>query len=338
MKGPNPFAPYEDDPANICGMRDESRIFNGFADAVASGQGGVMLIQGGPGSGKTMLLRYFKGEAERKGVACPFVPAEKGENDRALVDKIWQELSYLPDFKGGPAHPDSIVKAMAAAARADKAGFGSIIFIDDLDRMRKAPEFLSAVVKAAQSAWGRSKVGFVVSTTMAMEAPSEVASVMSIKPFDERDARELIEKALKKGPLKMGDECLNSIIADSGGNPRLIKSVCRHIFEKLRDNEKVITKGHYLGYLQHIMSMLSREWFGRMYQETPAAERAILHELAREEGGMHVSDAARRLGKPLGPVTALTKRLLDSGQIVKVDRGRYRVFAKLYARYVSQRA
>src|SRR5262249_37600041 len=135
----------------------------------------------------------------------------------------------------------------------------------------------------------------------------------------------------------MGDECLSSIIADSGGNPRLINSVCRHIYEKLRDNEKIITKGHYLGYMQYIMSMLSREWFGRMYQETPAAERVILDELAREEGGMHVSDIAKKLGKPLGPVTALTGRLMDSGQIAKVDRGKYRIFAKLYAKYISGR-
>jgi predicted transcriptional regulator len=86
------------------------------------------------------------------------------------------------------------------------------------------------------------------------------------------------------------------------------------------------------------MSALSREWFGRLYQETPSAERGILSALARSEEGMHVSDIAKNLGKPLGPVTALTKRLLDSGQIVKIDRGRYMVFSKLYARYVVQRS
>ena len=59
---------------------------------------------------------------------------------------------------------------------------------------------------------------------------------------------------------------------------------------------------------------------------------------AKNEEGMHVSDIAEELGKPLGPVTALTRRLLDRGQIIKLGRGKYRIFAKLYAKYVMQRA
>jgi hypothetical protein len=135
----------------------------------------------------------------------------------------------------------------------------------------------------------------------------------------------------------MGEECLNTMMADTQGNPRLLKTVCRLVYERLRDNERVISKGHYLAYLPFIMSMLAREWFGRMYQEIPPGERAILHALAAEEGGAHVSDVAKSLKRPLGPTTALMKRLLDRGQVVRLDRGKYRVFARLYAKYVEQR-
>lgn len=338
MKGPNPFAPWEDDPSAMSGRKDESRIFNGFASAVAARQGRLVALIGGPGEGKSMLLRSFKSEGERLGMLCPLVMAERGETEKSLVDKLCQEISYSAGPRKGPAAAshDGLEKALSAAERADKSGFGVVILIDDLDRMRKAGVFLARLEKAAKAGWGRRRIGFVVGMTADLGQGDGVER-MRLRPFEEHEARELVEKALKKGPAKMGDECLSSIIADSGGNPRLIKSVCRHIYDKLRDNEKVITKGHYLGYMQHIMSMLSREWFGRMYQETPAAERMILHELAGEEGGMHVSDIAKKIGKPLGPVTALTKRLLDSGQIVRVDRGKYRVFAKLYARYVRER-
>jgi hypothetical protein len=185
---------------------------------------------------------------------------------------------------------------------------------------------------------GKSKVSFVVSATREPKIellPS--AKVMAIKPLDPHEAGEMVEKALKKGPPKMGEECMNSMMADTDGNPRLLRTVCRLVYERIRDNERVITKGHYLAYLPYIMSMLSREWFGRMYQETPPGERAILHALASSEDGMHVSDVARKIGKPMGPTTALMKRLLDSGQVVKIDRGKYRVFARLYAKYVGQR-
>jgi hypothetical protein len=165
----------------------------------------------------------------------------------------------------------------------------------------------------------------------------ENANLLELRTLDSHEAGEMVERALGKGPPKMGEECMNSIMADTQGNPRLFKTVCRLVYERLRDNERVISKGHYLAYLPYIMSMLGREWFGRLYQETPASERAILAVLAKNEDGMHVSDIAKTLKKPLGPTTALMKRLLDSGQVVKLDRGKYRIFARLYAKYVSQR-
>ncbi len=338
MKGPNPFAQWESDASDICGRKDESRIFNGFADSAASGQGGILEVFGGPGSGKTTMLRHFQAEAERAGMMAVFVNAESGEDVKALADKAYREVPGPEPGRQRGAAPGGFERLVAAIGKAGKGAFGAIIFIDNLDRMRKAPEALAELARLAKSGWGKRKVGFVVSMTAVMGTGSEVETAMVLKPFEEHEARELVERALGKGPLKMGDECLGSILADSGGNPKLIKSVCRHIYEKLRDNEKMITKGHYLGYLQYIMGMLSREWFGAMYQGTPASERQILHELSRSEEGMHVSDVATKLGKPLGPVTALTRRLLDSGQIVKVDRGKYRIFSKLYARYVSQRS
>ncbi len=337
MKGPNPFARWESDPSAICGRKDESRIFNGFASGVSAGQGGLLVLSGGPGEGKTTMLRHFQAEGERAGLLTVYVNAERREDEKEIAGKAFGEIPQAPGHHP-PTPPDSFEKLAAAVEKAAKGGFGALIIIDDLDRMRKAPEALSALSRLAKAGWGRRKVGFVVSTTRAMDERSEVVTAIELRPFEEHEARELVEKALGKGPPKMGDECLASILADSGGNPKLIKSVCRHIYDKLRDNEKLITKGHYLGYLQYIMSMLSREWFGSMYQLTPPSERRILSELARSEDGLHVSDIAARLAKPLGPVTALIGRLAESGQVVRVGRGRYRVFSKLYARYVVQRS
>jgi hypothetical protein len=209
--------------------------------------------------------------------------------------------------------------------------------MDDIDGMKKADEALAEIPGILKTIWKRKALSFVVSATREFRIRADVVSNMVLKPFSEHDARELVEKALKEKKLKMGEECFRSIMADTYGNQKLFKSVCRYIFERLRDDEKVMTKGHYLAYLPYIMSMLSRESFGRMYQETPPAEREILLELAEEDKGMHVSDVAEGLGKPLGPVTALTKRLLDRGQIVRIERGKYRVFSKLYARYILQR-
>lgn len=334
MKGPNPFLPWEEDLSRIYGRKEETRIFNSFVNAASSKQGGGMLVVGGPGLGKTFLMRYFGQQAEKNGLLAPYVKAEKGEDSYAVVAKLYQELMLLPGFKKGKA-PKTF---RGLVEQTEKPGrFGTVFLIDDIDNMRKADEAVSGILRTLKSAWGKKKAAFVMSSTKEFKVKSELLSILKLKPFDEHDARELVTKALEKGPPKMGEECLHSIMAGSSGNPRIFKTICRHIYDRLRDNEKVISKGHYLAYLPHIMSMLSREWFGGMYQETPETERHILRVLAKSDEGMHVSDIAKKLGKPLGPVTALTKRLLDRGQIVRLDRGKYRIFAKLYAKYVTQR-
>jgi hypothetical protein len=339
MKGPNPFAFMEESPEGISGRRYESGIFNSFADAAAAKQPRVLLISGVPGSGKTLLMRHFRHEAEKKGMLAPYVQAEKGESAASIIGRVYQETALLQGFRAGvqPGTFEGLVQALEKGAGGTH--FGTLIFIDDLDNLRGWDEAASAIIRLTTSMAGKKSVGFVLGSTMELqtEAGPETVTALQLKPFDEHEAKEFIDKGLGKEP-KMGEECLHSILSDSGGNPRLLKNVCRHIYDRLKDNEKVITKGHYLAYLPYIMSMLSGEWFGGMYQETPASERAILAVMAKSDEGMHVSDIAKALGKPLGPVTALIRRLLDSGQIVRLDRGKYRVFAPLYARYVAQRS
>ncbi len=337
MKGPNPFVIWEENPMNICGRKDEVRIFNAFADATSSKQPGVVLVTGGPGVGKTTMLRHFSRLAQKDGLLAPYVKAEKGESADAVADKLFHEAVATQGLviggKGAPEGFDGLVMA----AGSDRKHFGTIFFIDDMDRMKKANDAMASIEKLVKSLWKRKRVSFVLSSTREFRITSPLVKRMALKPFEGHEAKEVVEKALKKGPPKMGEECFNSVMNDTQGNPLLFKTVCHHIYTRLRENEKVISKGHYLAYLPYIMSMLSREWFGRMYQETPSAERKILVVLAKDEG-MHVSDIADELGKPLGPVTALVKRLLDRGQVVKLARGKYRVFARLYGKYVVQRS
>lgn len=303
--------------------------------ATASRQAGLLVVAGAPGIGKTALLRHFRNSALKAGMLAPYVQVERGEGLAEVLDKLCQEMAME---SGKKVSAETVERLMQVVEKAQAGtGFGAVVFIDGIDRMRKPDEALAAISSAAKASWGKRSVSFVASSTRELKLGPENATAMALKPFNEQETREFVDKALKKGPPKMGEECLTSILEDSGGNPRLVKSVSKHIYDRLKDTEKVITKGHYLAYLPHIMSMLSREWFGAMYQETPAGEREILKALASAGDGMHVSDVAKKIGKPLGPVTALTRRLLDSGQIIRMDRGKYRVFARLYGKYVMQR-
>ncbi|MFH0885098.1 MAG: winged helix-turn-helix domain-containing protein [Candidatus Micrarchaeota archaeon] len=321
----------------MSGRKEEIRAFAAFVNAASNGQAGLLLLVGGPGCGKTAIIRLFQAEAEKAGMLAPSVKAEKGEDEKDLAGKAYQEMALSPEFRREGKSPGNFRELAEAAEKAGRKKFGAVIFIDDIDQMRNEDKAIASLQGALKAGWGKRKVAFVVSSTSEITVQSEIMREVALGPFAELEAREMIEHALKKGPPKMGEECLQSILADSGGNPRLLKTVCYSIYERLRENEKVISKGHYLAYLPQIMSSLSRDWFGRLYRDIPQGERAILRILTKDEEGMHVSDIAKKAGKPLGPITALTKRLLDRGQIVRIGRGKYRIFSKLYMRYVSQR-
>ena len=337
MKGPNPFVLWDENSQSISGRKEEARIFNAFVNATSSKQPGAMLVSGGPGVGKTTMLKHFGHLARKDGVLAPYVRIEKGESMAMVLDKLYHEAHSWPGITLKSKSAPESFEGLLENVESDSKHFGVIFFLDDIDKMKKAPETVAAIGEAVRKIWDKGNISFVLSSTKDFKAHPSMKKV-EIKALEEHEARDLVEKALKKGPPKMGEECFNSIMNDTSGNPLLFKTVCHYIYERLRDNEKIISKGHYLAYLPYILSMLSREWFGRMYQETPAAEREILLIISKNEKGVHVSDIAKELEKPLGPVTALVKRLLDRGQIAKIDRGKYRVFARLYGKYVIQRS
>lgn len=319
---------------DIAGRKEELRAFDALLGQVSAGQNALLMINGGPGTGKTLLLRHFSNAAEKAGLLALYVKAEKRESGGELFERLHQEM-LLHAGQASKEKIDTIGKLISAIERGPgRKSFGAVVMIDDIDRLGKSGETFSGLIAVARAKPGRTGLGVVVSSTKPLKVD---AATLHLEPFDEQEARELVGKALGKGPPRMGEECINSIMADSNGNPRIFKSACWYIYNMLKDNEKVISKGHYLARLPAIMSMLTREWFGRLYQETPASERQILAVLAKSEEGMHVSDIAKKLGKKIGPTTALIGRLLDSGQIVRLERGKYRIFARLYAKYVTQR-
>lgn len=323
MKGPNPFNIYDIEPDQIIGRKEEIRLFNSFINAAANNQNSIILVTGVAGIGKSTLIRYFSHMARKEGLIAPYIKMEKGEGMEGMIDKLFQVTKAIPriDLPKTPKNMDELIGMMK-----NEKYFGSIIFIDDIDKMKKSSDVLKELDKAKKDG-----VSFVLSSTKDIEIERKII----LRPFAEHEAKELVEKALGKN-LKMGEECFSNIMNDSDGNPRIFKTVCHHIYERLRENEKIISKGHYLAYLPHIMNILGREWFGWMYQNTPKSERKILEVIAK--GECHVSDVAAELSIGLGPITALIKRLLERGEIVRIDRGKYRIFAKLYGRYVISRS
>lgn len=312
MKGNNPFIPWGENPQEIIGRKEELMYFRSFVQEVYLQKGGLLLIYGGLGAGKTTLLKKFELEAIQKGVKAIYIKCEKNEKIANLENKIVRSVGKIGSFEEMQKNEQRI-----------------IFLIDDFEKMRVfehgAKELEQKLIQ------NNSKIGIVLTTKTKIEIQSN--RCIEVKSFDEHETREFIQKSMHNEQVKMGDEFISTVFSDCNGNPKAIKIVCWHAFEMTKEANKVITKGQYLVYLPALMNMLSREWFGEIYSQIPEAEVKILLEISKADNGIHVSDIALKLKKPIGQITVLIGRLLGRGQIIRLDRGKYKTFCKLYSKF-----
>lgn len=330
MTESNPFALPE---AKFIGRKEELDIFERIVESTSAKQPELTVIRGGIGVGKTTLMNEFEKVAAKKGMLTVHVKAERREKIEDVVDKLYYELLH-EKMRAGLTQNNlrSFVKTLEE--RMVEGIFGAVVFVDCVDNMPKPEEAIAEANKIINPKMWRRRVTFVFTTKRKIPLPEEVKELL-IKPFNEKEAHDFVNTSLRG--KKMGDECFNSIFEDTNGNPRLIRGVCKYVYERLREDDRIITKGHYLAALPYIMSRLSREWFGGMYQETPKAERTVLIAIAHT-GKTRITKVSATLGKPPGPTNTLARRLLERGELVQIERGEYAVFSKLYGRYVIQRS
>jgi len=349
MKGPNPFTASGGSGADFRGRKPELEIYAEMLKEVAAGRPQLLDVSGSPGSGKSALLRRLREEAEVHGLFALVSVAGEGESTASLLSDVSADLLNYAEGKAAEGRLSGrVAAAMRATARdggfllsfariAGRHAEGLVLMVDDADALKDARElaaFLSAA--RAEAERERLKLGFVLSSTSAIPGIGDGAKAARLGPFDEHDIREMAEHALKKGPVKMGEECLRSVIDESEGNPRVATTICRVIYDRLPEKEKIITKRHYITFYPAIMGVLGREFFDPLYRELPPSEREVLRAFAESEGrASHISDIARRLGKR--HATTLAMRLAARGQLVRIDRGLYKVFTRLYGRYALQR-
>jgi hypothetical protein len=347
MKGANPFTPWGAGPQDFIGRKPEIEMYGSFLKGIGAGMPEVLLAAGAPGSGRSALLRRLQQESAKAGVFAPLVSAGDGERFPSFLSKLSSELlAYAQEKEGEGALSDRMLSGLKAASGGEdmllsfarmalKHAGGVVLLVDDADRLGRPDELIQFVARMMKAVTAeRLRFGFLLSFSEGFGGFSAMGREMRLGPFEEHDLREMVDGALKKGP-KMGEECFRTLNSESEGNPLVAKTICWVIYDRLPDNEKIMTQRHYLTYYPAIMSTLSREFFDRLYLELPASEREVLRAFASAGKPAYISDIARTIGKR--HATTLALRLVERGQLVRVDRGLYRVFTKLYGRYVLQR-
>ena len=340
LKEPNPFLLWAQGAGALAGRKNEISMYKTLLNEIGNGKINSLLISGGPGLGKSALLSKFMDMSQKRGFYSIKVNAGKGEGSDKLLKRAFAELSnYLEGLVAKDVLSERIASNILltkdlflAADLVKRHAEGLILYIDDADQLKDQGQLIELIKKKATE-MGKLRLAFVLGSTGEINDYQGV--VMKLQVFDEHDAREMVENALKKDTPKMGEGCLLTILNESEGNPRVAKTMCYVIYDKLGEKEKIITRKHYIVNFAEIIALLTSEFFDVLWAGLPDSERELIAAFAREGGPAHITDIGKTLEKR--HVTTLALRLIEKGQLVKIDRGIYKVFTKLYGKYAMQR-
>ncbi len=347
MRGINPFTPGIQKPEELVGRKEEVNLFNSYLSSTTAGQPVFMLVIGTKGIGKTSLLRYYQAIAEKNRALAVLFRSHKSDGLQRLIDELENTINekislgtltkkYAEILKNVKINEDNGQKVLENIYHDLKKDLSAVVFlIDDVHNISNLlRKLISLFTKLADK-----KIPYMLvlssSGELHLHEAKELFRPIYVSELNQKDMTEFIEKTLAVNKLKMGEECLHTIIEDSQGHPLVLLTICWTIYDKIKENEKIISRGHYTAYLPTIMNNLSRELFDDLYEETSPGEREVL--IAFANGEASVSDIAVQLNKPLNTVTTLVLRLAESGNLRKVARGRYKIFNRLYGKYVISR-
>lgn len=350
MQGINPFTPGIQ--RGITSRREETTLFESYLNSTRARNPISILLIGAKGMGKSYLLGQFLSLAEKNKALCAIIRAQKSDTKDTIVKKIVLELIK-------PIHEAVILGAFSKKAlrvaeeivakingqnaaslleelhkEIEKNYEAVVIFIEEVEKISLETV---TILTDLTSATCKKNIPymFVFSRNGKIKINTENIKIMVIPPLTGREIEKMIFSALKPHNLKMGEECLRRVIDESEGHPLILLTICWTLYDKIKENERVISKGHYAAYSPAIMSNLARELFDDLYEETSNSEQEILTVLA--SGEAQVSEIAKKINKPLNTVTTLIARLTKRGTVEKKSRGRYRIFNALFGTYVKEK-
>lgn len=111
-QGPSATGAQDEAPALLVGRRHELSVIGGHIDDLTRGAGGLLLVAGEPGIGKTTLLEALEKQARDRGVAV-----HSGRAPAATGAPAFWPWSQIVDSIARSLDEDGLTRAMAGAAR-----------------------------------------------------------------------------------------------------------------------------------------------------------------------------------------------------------------------------
>jgi DNA-binding CsgD family transcriptional regulator len=304
--------------APLLGRRREREVLDRLLGAARSGDGGVLVVHGEAGVGKTALLDWTVEEARQLRVLrtvgvegemeLPFAALQQLclpvlDRSGSLPDPQRQALSVAFGLSAGPA-PNPFLVGLAALGLLSEASQERplLCVVDDWQWLDRASARSLAFV--ARRLLGE-KVAFVFT---AREPDDTLAGLpeLHVEPLGRRDARTLLESVL---PARVDEHVLDRIVLETHGNPLALLELPRGL-------TPIQLAGGFGLPAAAPLSASIEESFTRRLARLPGGARRLLLIAAADPTGNPaiVWRAAEELGIP-----ASTAEIVEAEDLLELD-------------------
>ncbi len=154
--------------------------------------------------------------------------------------------------------------------------------------------------------------------------------------FDE--SRSFIRKKLDKLKIPISDEVLNIVYNVTEGHPFVLSAYMATAYSKLKPGENELRKEHFeatdIDFVRRVLS----PFFSRFYDQAGKNSRDILIEMAKKNGKIELFELCEILKKENNELSPYLAKLTQDGAILRIERGKYKLFHKLLSQYIKQMA
>jgi DNA-binding CsgD family transcriptional regulator len=302
----------------LVGRQREREVLGRLLNAARAGDGGVLVVYGEPGVGKTALLEWTVEEGRQLRV-LPTVGVE-GEMElpfaalQQLCSPIFDRAKRLPDaqrdalsvafwLSAGPA-PNAFLVGLAALGLLSEASKEQplLCVVDDAQWLDRASARVLAFV-------ARRLLAEKIALVFAAREPGDALAglpELRVEPLGHRDARTLLESVL---PAPLDERVLDRIVLETRGNPLALLELPRGL------TATQLAGGFGLPAAVPLSASIE-ESFTRRLAKLPGDARRLLLIAAADPMGdpALVWRAARQLGIPESVVEAVEgEDLLELG-------------------------
>ncbi len=263
---------------------------------------------------------HLKSDAGLEMEIRPFSPSSKSPNLQAALKEAWWAI---------------------------KGNRIAIVFLIDEARTLEANKaelllYLRAVLEQLQA--DRIPVMMIPAGKLSLSGPSGTGFsplVRSFPPavmenFTLEECRSFVNRKLAQVSVEMKPELVDEAYKATEGHPFVLTAYMASAYSKLQPDARELKKEHFQAADIDFVSRALAPFFSRFYEGVGRESRRILDRFAESPGGIvSLSELSSSLKKKNNELSPLLAKLVQDGAIIRIDRGKYKIFHHLFGGYVK---